>query len=84
MALQIDQEDREPVAQQQLGPRQHGRAVGADGVKKKNDRRVAALIQPPAGDGVPGPWERDNLGREAGWQRNRVVDWPHEVRTKHP
>jgi len=44
MALKIDQEDREPVAQQQPGTRQHGRAVGTDRMKKKNNGRVGALI----------------------------------------
>jgi hypothetical protein len=52
MALKIDQEDGEPVAQQQRGPRQHGRPVGADGVQEHDDRRVAASIEPPAGNGV--------------------------------
>src|SRR6266699_1592409 len=53
MTLKIDQQDGESVVQQQLRPRQHGRAVRAYGVKKKDYRRVAAVIHPPAGDGMP-------------------------------
>jgi hypothetical protein len=82
MALKIDQENREPMSQQQLRPRQHGGPVSAYGVEKKHDRRVAALIEPPAGDGIPRTWQGHHLSREASWQRNRVVCRPNERGTK--
>ena len=42
------------------------------------------MIQPPTGDCVPRPRKRDYPSREAGGQRNRMVDRPDELRTKHP
>jgi hypothetical protein len=84
MALKIDQQDREPVTQQQRRPRKHGGAVGAYGVQKKHDRRVAALIEPPAGDGISWPWHRHDLSRETSRQRNRIINRPHEPGTKQP
>src|SRR5689334_4933943 len=84
MALKIDQEYREPMSQQQLRPRQHGGTVSAYGVEKKHDRRVAALIEPPAGDCMPWTWQGHHLSREAGGQRNRVVYRPNERGAKEP
>jgi hypothetical protein len=84
MALKIDEQDREPATQQQLRPRKHGGAVGAYGVQKKHDGRLAALIEPPAGDSIPRPGHRHDLSREPSGQRNRVIDRPNEPGAKQP